>query len=104
MESLCAFMYVKFCCNIRYRFAYIFQDSSLNRTTNGTGTVSSYTFEQLSQFDAAYSYPEYRNKGIKIPSLEQIVEYVLPHASVKMFIGTRSNQSNLPIYIYPISF
>jgi len=61
-------------------------DPKLDRTTNGTGYVSSYTFEELQAFDAAWKYPEYRNKGIRIPSLDAVVQYILPHKNVKMFI------------------
>jgi len=61
-------------------------DSSINRTTNGTGEVSSFTLEEISRFDASFTYPEYRNKGIKIPSIEQVIDYILPLSNVKMFI------------------
>ena len=34
----------------------VIHDSSVDRTTNGTGDVSSFTLEELQQFDAAYCY------------------------------------------------
>jgi len=61
-------------------------DPILDRSTNGTGKVSSYTLEELSQFDAAKLYPAYRDKGVKIPSLERVLDYILPHPNLKMFI------------------
>jgi glycerophosphoryl diester phosphodiesterase len=52
-------------------------DSSVDRTTNGTGLVSQFTLEELQSLEAAQKYPDFINKGVKIPSLEQVVNWFL---------------------------
>jgi glycerophosphoryl diester phosphodiesterase len=42
----------------------VIHDSTLDRTTNGKGLVSSYTMEELKQFDAAYHWKEYKGELI----------------------------------------
>lgn len=59
-----------------------FHDATVNRTTNGRGTVKSYTLEELKKLDQGYhfkgvnelegTYP-FRGKGLKIQSLEEIL-------------------------------
>ncbi len=46
------------------RVPVIIHDATLNRTTDGTGPVSSYTVRELRKFDAG--------KGEKIPALEEV--------------------------------
>jgi len=46
------------------RIPVVIHDATLERTTNGTGPVGSYTLEELRKFDAS--------SGEKIPSLEEI--------------------------------
>jgi len=55
----------------------IFHDDSLERTTNGSGLVSSKTVKELKTLDAAYHWPEYRGKGITISTLEEIAVWFL---------------------------
>ncbi len=53
-------------------------DATIDGTTDGTGDVHSFTFEELQAFDAGYNfksgegYPE-RGKGHTIPSLEDVL-------------------------------
>lgn len=63
----------------------VIHDSTVDRTTNASGHVSSFSFEELKQLDAAYwfqdaritstdsdpTYP-YRGQGIGIPGLEEV--------------------------------
>jgi len=59
----------------------VIHDSTLERTTNGKGSVKDYTYEELEKFDAGYRYKiegknefPYRGKGIKIPALKEVFE------------------------------
>jgi glycerophosphoryl diester phosphodiesterase len=60
-----------------------FHDDRLERVTNGTGLIKEWTWDDLCTLDAAYHFkPEqgfpYRDKGIRIPSLEEAME-AFPH-------------------------
>jgi glycerophosphoryl diester phosphodiesterase len=46
----------------------VIHDSTLDRTTNGTGPVSSYTLSEIKKFDAG--------KGERIPSLQAVIDLV----------------------------
>lgn len=54
-------------------------DRTLDRTTNGSGLVSDYTYEQLKALDAGYRFTDsegeylHRGKGISIPLLEDVL-------------------------------
>ncbi|RAP75180.1 glycerophosphodiester phosphodiesterase [Paenibacillus montanisoli] len=51
----------------------VIHDHTLDRTTNGTGPVESYTYEQLRELDAGSWFgPAF--EGQKIPSLEEVFE------------------------------
>jgi len=70
----------------------LFHDSTVDRTTNGTGPVSAYTFAELRTLDAGYyftmdggaTYP-YRGRGIVIPTMQEVCELVpgLLNADIK---------------------
>lgn len=49
----------------------VIHDGTLDRTTNGTGWIKDYTFEELRKLDAG--------EGEKIPTLEEVVELVLSY-------------------------
>ncbi len=57
-------------------------DTTVDRTTDGTGLVNDYTFADLQTLDAGYNWPTlyedstypYRGQGITIPALEDIFE------------------------------
>jgi glycerophosphoryl diester phosphodiesterase len=58
----------------------VIHDSTVDRTTNGTGSVHSLTFDEIMQLDAGYrfldakgTYP-YRDKGVTIPTVEQVFQ------------------------------
>jgi glycerophosphoryl diester phosphodiesterase len=60
----------------------VIHDDTVDRTTNGAGNVSDFTLVELKELDAGYDWsPErkgesfpYRNKGITIPTLEEIFQ------------------------------
>lgn len=53
-------------------------DSTVDRTTNGSGRVDSYTLANLQKLDAGYRFQDlrgaysYRGKGVRIPELEEV--------------------------------
>jgi glycerophosphoryl diester phosphodiesterase len=52
----------------------IIHDSTLDRTTNGTGLVTALTMDELRTLDAgSYFSPEYA--GVRIPSMSDVVEW-----------------------------
>lgn len=62
----------------------VIHDATVDRTTNGTGRVQDFTFEELQQLDAGYHWPTlaeesyrsdrpYRGQGVTIPSLEEVL-------------------------------
>lgn len=56
-----------------------FHDDTLERTTNGTGSVSKRTLSELKQLDAAYRFDPvhhfpHRGTGVEIPTLQELVE------------------------------
>lgn len=66
-------------------------DDTIDRTTNGTGKVSSYTFAQLQEFfiDGGYGWKdEYANK-LKVPTLESYLDIckknnLVPYVELKL--------------------
>ena len=53
----------------------------MNRTTNGNGYVWNFNFKELKQLDAGFNWTDddsltfpYRNKGISIPSLKEVLD------------------------------
>jgi len=55
-------------------------DATVDRTTNGTGRVDSYTLEELQKLDAGYRFTDlngetsFRGKGAYIPTLEELFQ------------------------------
>lgn len=62
----------------------VIHDATIDRTTDGSGRVNDFTFEELQQFDAGYDWPTlaeeshrtdrpFRGQGAKIPALEEVL-------------------------------
>ncbi len=51
----------------------VIHDDTLDRTTNGTGTISAYTLQELKSLDAG-SWFDKKYTGEKIPSLNEVLE------------------------------
>jgi glycerophosphoryl diester phosphodiesterase len=76
----------------------ILHDREVDRTTNGTGAVDSFTLPNLKKLDAGFrwspdnsgSYP-LRNKGVTIPTLSEVFE-AFPDARINIEI--KSSQVN----------
>ncbi len=60
--------------------AFLLHDSTLDRTSNGTGSGGAHTWAQLSQLDAG-SWHQQAFKGEGIPSLAQIGQFCLQHSA-----------------------
>lgn len=53
----------------------VIHDPTLERTTNGSGAVASFTMEELKEFDAgSWFAPEF--KGTKLPTLREVLDLV----------------------------
>ena len=59
----------------------VFHDATLERTTNGNGSIQDYTFAELQQLDAGYRFTSdggqtfpFRGQGITIPPLAEVFE------------------------------
>ena len=51
----------------------LIHDDTLDRTTNGSGLVSDYTYDEITNFDAGYFF--YKSKtNIKVPSLNRVLK------------------------------
>ncbi|MBC2582669.1 glycerophosphodiester phosphodiesterase [Clostridium sp. DJ247] len=50
-------------------------DEKIDRTTNGTGLIADYTYEELCKFDAGIKFGQ-QFHGEKIPSIDEFLEYV----------------------------
>jgi glycerophosphoryl diester phosphodiesterase len=57
----------------------LIHDATVDRTTNGTGQVNSFTLRELKRFDAGYHWTAdggqtfpFRGKGITVPTLEEV--------------------------------
>ncbi len=65
-------------------------DETVDRTTNGTGTVNSLTLKELKEFDAGYNWTAdggrtfpFRGKGITVPTLEEVFT-ALPNTRINI--------------------
>jgi glycerophosphoryl diester phosphodiesterase len=59
----------------------VIHDPTVDRTTNGSGTVSEMTFDELRGFDAGYDFGPnggptrpYRGQGVRVPALGEVLE------------------------------
>lgn len=64
----------------------LMHDSSVNRTTNGTGRVQDMTFDQIRALDAGARSEEF--KGTKVPTFDEVLD--LAHGKINMYVDTKS--------------
>lgn len=71
----------------------LLHDSTVDRTTNGTGEAKEMTLEELRKLDAAFHFPALKGQGIQIPTFEE-------------FLGTFSLQfsSDIQLPFSPLLF
>lgn len=79
-----------------------FHDAKVNRTTDGKGTVKSFTLQELKKLDQGYRFEgvnelegtfPYRGKGLKIQSLEEILDNY-PKIKFNMDIKDRDKKAS----------
>ncbi|MBO8435922.1 MAG: glycerophosphodiester phosphodiesterase [Spirochaetes bacterium] len=76
----------------------IWHDPTLDRNTNGTGTLESHTLEELKALDAGYtfttddgkSYP-FRGKGIQLATLDEVLK-ALPEARFNIDLKSKDTE------------
>lgn len=56
----------------------ICHDDKIDRTSNGQGSISNYTLEELKQLDFGYHFYKGERRGIKIPTLDEVFALVAP--------------------------
>ncbi|HSW31730.1 MAG TPA: glycerophosphodiester phosphodiesterase [Longimicrobiales bacterium] len=67
----------------------VIHDETVDRTTDGTGPVSSFTLEELQRLDAGHRFvdprgePSFRGRGVRIPRFEDVL-LALPHARMNV--------------------
>ena len=69
-------------------FLVLMHDSTVDRTTNGSGPISTFTLEELKTLDAGYNWSSdggqtfpFRGSGITVPTLEELFT-VLPNVRI----------------------
>lgn len=63
----------------------LIHDETVDRTTNGTGKVSSFTLKQIKSLDAG-SFKGEQFKGLKVPTLEELMELIKDHPTITLDI------------------
>lgn len=64
----------------------IMHDSTLDRTTNGTGEVYKHSFDEIRALDAGAKFsPEF--KGTRVPTLEEALD--LAHGKINVYVDTK---------------
>ena len=73
-------------------FLVLMHDSTVDRTTNGSGPISAFTLEELKTLDAGYNWSSdggqtfpFRGSGITVPTLEELFT-VLPNVRINIDI------------------
>lgn len=74
----------------RDKIPMVIHDSKLERTTNGTGLVSDFTYRELKEFDAGVKKGE-TYSGEKIPSLDEALNLFEKYPEVLLNIEIKGN-------------
>jgi len=73
----------------------IMHDSSVERTTDGSGPVNEYTLEELKLLDAAHYYPQLRGQGIRVPTLKEFLDLFSPQKDLQFLFDFKDEESIL---------
>jgi len=72
----------------------IMHDETIDRTTNGVGPISDFTFKELKQLDAG-SWMGAEFEGIKIPALQELCELLLDFPDALLNVEIKSSDQAL---------
>ncbi|MHB1194048.1 MAG: glycerophosphodiester phosphodiesterase [Longimicrobiales bacterium] len=78
----------------------VIHDESVDRTTDGTGAVSSFTLEELQRLDAGHRFVDtrgeasFRGQGVRVPRFEDVL-LALPH--VRMNVEAKEPRVAAPL-------
>ncbi|NLE12333.1 MAG: hypothetical protein GX628_01510 [Clostridiales bacterium] len=74
----------------------LIHDDTVDRTTNGTGRVCDYTFEELRKLDAGYRFGRGEHAGAIIPTLDELMEYAsaLPAMTLDLELKVYPSEGN----------
>ena len=79
----------------RDRKVIVIHDATLERTTNGHGSVSNYSFEELKKLDAgSWFHPRFANE--RLPALEEVLCLVGDRALVNIEIKASAYEAHQP--------
>lgn len=73
----------------------IMHDSSVERTTDGSGPVNQYTLEELKTLDAAHYYPELKGSDIRVPTLMEFLTLFVPVSDLLFMFDFKDKESIL---------
>lgn len=71
----------------------VIHDFTVDKTTNGSGRVSSFTLEELKRMDAGSKFSQ-KFVGERIPTLAEVFDVLLPHTMVNVELKTASTGDN----------
>jgi glycerophosphoryl diester phosphodiesterase len=90
----------------------VMHDTTLDRTTNGHGTIASHTLKQISKLDAGYWFAggkapydhkakrhRFRGKGLKVPTLQEVMK-AFPKTPINVEIKGRTKAEKPEEYIH----
>ncbi len=79
----------------------VIHDPTVDRTTDGSGQVASFTYDELCRFDAGYHFTShggrtfpFRGRGVTIPTIEDVFA-ALPHMRFTIEVKAGAAQSPL---------
>ena len=73
----------------------IMHDSSVERTTNGSGPLKQFTLKELKLLDAAFYYPSLQGKGITVPTLKEFLALFAPVKDLLFIFDFKDDESIL---------
>jgi glycerophosphoryl diester phosphodiesterase len=89
----------------------VMHDTTLDRTTNGHGTIASHTLKQIRKLDAGYWFAggkapydhkakrhPYRGKGLKVPTLQEVIK-AFPKTPINVEIKGRTKAEKPEEYL-----
>src|SRR6478609_4427463 len=68
-------------------------DTTVERTTDGNGFLSSYSLKDVRKLDAAFYYPELRGQGIKVPTLREFLYEFTPLPDLTFMFDFRDRET-----------